>query len=116
VRDNHIVLMMKALSDPTRLRIFEFLRNCSCDVCLDDSGYVRQVVGATVGEVCCRVLGTEKMTSSISFHLKELRLSGLIETEKRGKSVFCRVNRVALAELATYFHYDVKHSVKEVQP
>lgn len=94
--------MFKALGDPTRLRIFEFLREQCCPVAVEDSGDVRPVLGPTVGEVCCQVTGAEKITSSISFHLKELRLAGLITMERRGKNMICGVNRDAVAALGSY--------------
>lgn len=94
--------MFKALGDPTRLHIFEFLRSCCCPVAVDDSGDVRPVSGPTVGEVCCHVTGAEQINSKISHHLKELRLAGLITVERRGKNMICGVNREALAELAEY--------------
>jgi ArsR family transcriptional regulator, arsenate/arsenite/antimonite-responsive transcriptional repressor len=97
-----VAAMFKALGDPTRLRIFEFLCDCCCEVALDDMGDVRRVEGPSVGEVCCQVTGAEKITSTISFHLKELRQAGLIRTEKRGKNVICAVNREALQELKDY--------------
>lgn len=92
--------MFKALGDPTRLRIFEFLRSCCAPVAVEDSGEVRPVSGPTVGEVCCRVTGAEKITSSVSFHLKELRQAGLITVERRGKNMICGVNYDAVAALA----------------
>ena len=92
--------MFKALGDPTRLRIFEFLRSCCVPVVVEDSGEVRPVSGPTVGEVCCRVTGAEKITSSVSFHLKELRLAGLITVERRGKNMICGINHEAVAALA----------------
>lgn len=94
--------MFKALGDPTRLRIFEFLRGCCCPVVVEETGDVRPVVGPTVGEVCCQVTGAERITSSVSFHLKELRLAGLITVERRGKNMICGVNRDAVAMLAAY--------------
>ena len=97
-----VVTMFKALGDPTRLRIFEFLRGCCCPVAVEDGGDVRPVLGPTVGEVCCQVLGTEKIPSSLSFHLKELRQAGLITMERRGKNMICGVNREAVAALAAY--------------
>ncbi len=93
----------KALGDPTRLHIFEFLCACCCPVAVEETGDVRLVAGPTVGEVCCRVLGTDKITSSVSFHLKELRLAGLITMERRGKNIICGINREAVAHLGTYF-------------
>lgn len=94
--------MFKALGDPTRLRIFEFLRNCSVPVAVEDSGEIRPVVGATVGEVCCSIQGSEKVTSTISFHLKELRIAGLIEVERNGKHMVCRVRQSAIEAMAHF--------------
>ena len=93
--------MFKALGDPTRLHIFEFLQGCCGPVAVEENGDVRSVDGPTVGEICCHVTGAERVTSTISFHLKELRLAGLISVERRGKNMICSVNRDAVAMLAT---------------
>jgi ArsR family transcriptional regulator, arsenate/arsenite/antimonite-responsive transcriptional repressor len=103
VTTEEIVPMLKALADPTRLRIFEFLRNECCEVSVDDHGDVRPIRGATVGEVCCQIHGTEQIPSSLSFHLKELRNCGLVETRKQGKYVLCAVNREAVTKLSQFF-------------
>ena len=95
--------MFKALGDPTRLRIFEFLRACGSPVAVEESGDVRTVVGPTVGEVCCQVTGSDRITSSISFHLKELRQAGLITMERRGKNMICSVSPEVVGALAAYF-------------
>ena len=100
---NEYAAMFKALGDPTRLRIFEFLADCCGPVAVEDSGDVRPVAGQTVGEICCHVTGTERITSTISFHLKELRLAGLITVERRGKNMICGVNRDAVLALADFF-------------
>lgn len=97
-----VVAMFRALGDPTRLQIFEFLRSCCCPVSVDEMGEVRPVSGPTVGEVCCKVTGAEQINSKISHHLKELRLAGLITVERRGKNMICGVNREALAGLSAY--------------
>ncbi|MBI1331434.1 MAG: winged helix-turn-helix transcriptional regulator [Armatimonadetes bacterium] len=98
-----IVPMMKALADPTRFRIYSFLRESCCGIGIEDREDVLGPAGPTVGEVCCGVLGMDRIPSSLSFHLKELRNAGLIQMEKRGKNVFCSVNRDAQAKLAEYF-------------
>jgi ArsR family transcriptional regulator len=98
--------MFKALGDPTRLHIFEFLRSCCCPVAVGETGDVRPVLGPTVGEVCCHVTGAEQINSKISHHLKELRLAGLITVERRGKNMICGVNREAVAALAAYLNGD----------
>ena len=95
--------MFKALGDPTRLRIFEFLRGCCCPVAVEDGGGVRPMQGPTAGEVCCQVTGADKITSAVSFHLKELRNAGLIVMEKRGKHMVCAVDPAALQALCAYF-------------
>ncbi len=94
--------MFKALGDPTRLHIFEFLRAQCCPVAVEDNGDVRPVLGPTVGEVCCHVTGADRINSTISHHLKELRLAGLITVERRGKNMICGVNRETIASLASY--------------
>ena len=95
--------MFKALGEPTRLRIFEFLCSRCGEVALDDSGNVRPVLGPTVGEVCCQATGVEQAPSTISFHLKELRVAGLIRMERRGKQMICSVSPDAVELLTSYF-------------
>ncbi len=100
--------MFKALGDPTRLRIFDFLRSCCCAVAVEEaSGDVRPVQGPTVGEVCCNVTGAERINSTVSHHLKELRLAGLITIERRGKNMICGINRDAVAALSAYLAEDM---------
>ncbi|MDR3688019.1 MAG: metalloregulator ArsR/SmtB family transcription factor [Fimbriimonas sp.] len=96
------VLMFKALGDPTRARIFEFLCSKCGPVALDDSGDVRPVQGVTVGDVCCHVTGSEQFSSTVSFHIKELRLAGLIHAEKNGKFMVCSVRREAIQSMRDY--------------
>jgi ArsR family transcriptional regulator len=101
--------MFKALGDPTRLSIFNFLRSYCCAT-VDEDGEVQGFEGPTISEVCCGVMGEKKITTSMSFHLKELRNAGLIETEKRGKHVLCCVNREALQTLSAYLHENPEQS------
>lgn len=87
----------KALADPTRVRILEFLLRCDCSVALGPRGEVRPVDGPTVGDVCCSIEGAP---STLSFHLKELRASHLVTTEKRGRHIVCAPRRDTIRELA----------------
>lgn len=94
--------MFKALGDPTRSKIFEFLCGKCGPIAVDDEGDVRPVQGATVGEVCCHITGSEQFSSTVSFHLKELRIAGLIHAEKSGKYLVCSVRREALEAMSNY--------------
>ena len=97
--------MFKALGDPTRLRIFEYLCSCHPEVVVDDGGSVRSIIGPTVGAVCCHLNGEEAGRSNVSFHLKELRLAGLISMEKRGKHIVCAATKDAVIGLQDYFKF-----------
>jgi len=100
--DYDIAAMFKALGDPTRLAIFNFLHAQCCPVAVEETGAVRPVLGPTVGEVCCNVTGADKITSAVSFHIKELRLAGLVTVERCGKNQICGVNQDAVSALADY--------------
>lgn len=108
-----LAAMFKALGDPTRLRIFQFLRSCRGAVEVEGSGDVRPLDGPTAGEVCCSITGSGKITSTISFHLKELRLAGLITVERQGKNMVCGVNREAVEALAGYLAGETTTDCKE---
>ena len=56
-------------------------------------------LGASVGDVCCRF---EQSQSTISHHLRELRIAGLIHMQRNGRQVFCSVNEGALAHLGCF--------------
>ncbi|MBC8141191.1 MAG: helix-turn-helix transcriptional regulator [Armatimonadetes bacterium] len=98
-----IAALFKALGDPTRLRIYQFLRAQVAPIAVDESGEVRPVSGPTVGEVCCHVTGKERVSSTISEHLKELRIAGLIVMERRGKNMICAVDNAHTDILAAFF-------------
>jgi DNA-binding transcriptional ArsR family regulator len=90
--------IFRALSNPNRLQIF--LRLVSCcppgTKCSADTA-VRQCVGE-LGK------GLEIDPSTVSHHIRELRHSGLIRMERRGKNMLCWVDPetvLATAKLLT---------------
>jgi ArsR family transcriptional regulator len=103
ISKGELALMFKALGDPTRLGIFEMLRCCAGEqaegVEVGEGGECRPAGSLSVGDVCCCIGGS---MSTISHHLKELRLAGLIRMEKRARWVYCRVNPDALAAIRTF--------------
>ena len=93
------VAVFKALADPTRLHIVEFLSRSICGRVnlLDDQGGVE---GPTAGEVCCHITGAEKINSTISHHLHELEAAGIIRLDKRGKTTVCTLIPASLVGLS----------------
>jgi ArsR family transcriptional regulator len=91
--------IFKALSDPTRLRIYLYLRRCCNTVAVSEDGSVRPVQGVSVGDVCCQITGVDRITSTLSHHLKELRIAGLIRAEKHGRHIVCSIDPAAAKEI-----------------
>lgn len=87
--------MFKALSAPTRLRIFLQLVSCCCG----------QACGAAEARMCVGAVGRELpvASSTLSHHFKELRAAGLIRMQRRGKFVECWVEPRVLSQLAGFF-------------
>jgi len=102
--------VFKALGDPTRLKIFETLRCCDAEVEVDEAGQCRPARSLSVGEVCCRFGGS---MSTISHHLKELRLAGLIRMEKRGRWIYCSVNPESLELIRDWVQVSKLETVQE---
>ncbi|MFY9234974.1 MAG: metalloregulator ArsR/SmtB family transcription factor [Fimbriimonadaceae bacterium] len=92
----------RALSDPTRINILETLACCAQSISVDDEGEVRVDSGPTAGDVCCRITGADKITSTISHHLRELRGAGLIRMERRGKCMLCAIDPEGFKSLTEY--------------
>ncbi|MDX8386998.1 MAG: metalloregulator ArsR/SmtB family transcription factor [Ghiorsea sp.] len=83
----------KALSTPVRLTIFQELTRCcepgsTCEVqrCIGDLASLVNVAPST-----------------LSHHMKALNHAGLVDMERVGKNIFCRVNPSALTLLSSYF-------------
>ena len=89
---------LRALGDPTRLHIVEFLSACCCGTAAvrEDGG----VEGPTAGEVCCHITGAERITSTVSHHLHELEAAGLVSLTRSGKTTVCTLCPEARAALA----------------
>jgi DNA-binding transcriptional ArsR family regulator len=109
----------KALGDPTRLMIIQYLRCLLAEV-QTETKYLPSEPGdeesegdeeeklpappgsATVNDICRHVTGKEKQTSTFSHHLKELRHVGLIQVQKQGKTRLYSLDASGLATLLPY--------------
>lgn len=89
--------MFKALSNPNRLQIFIQL--------LEDT--IMEEGCCTSGPGACSCIGELGrdlgiVPSTLSHHIKELNQAGLIEMERQGQNVLCRVNLNALTLLTQF--------------
>jgi ArsR family transcriptional regulator len=89
--------MLKALSNPNRLKIFLRLINCCPPGKVTCRSYN---MSACVGEVS-KDLGI--VPSTVSHHIKELRQSGLVNVRRRGQNIECRIDSKTLNELTSFF-------------
>ncbi len=85
--------IFKALGDPTRLAIFELVRDCGREGCTEDEA------AASLSQMAER-FGLS--LSTVSHHVKELREAGLITCEKRGQRLYCRVDDKVLEQLGRF--------------
>lgn len=89
----------KALADPKRVELLRALEEkaiqCSDYQCCD------------LTEKCCNVSEiTDRIglaISTTSYHLKELKRAGLVQTSKRGKQVYVELNFFLFRKLSGYF-------------
>lgn len=87
----------KALGHPHRLQIFCRLAGCcsSGTTCAPSDGISR-----CVGELASEL---DIAPSTVSHHIKELTLAGLIATERCGREIRCWVKPEVLSELGQFF-------------
>ncbi len=107
--------MLQALSDPTRLAVFQCIRGCGGQTKYDtvtgecDAGTEGAV---SVCSVRCQV---PCAPSTLSHHLSTLRDARLVVTEKRGREVYARVVPEAL-ECLSHFLLTGEEPVKTPAP
>jgi ArsR family transcriptional regulator, arsenate/arsenite/antimonite-responsive transcriptional repressor len=94
-----LATMFQALSNPQRLRIFVTLMNCCPPGECPSFGLAEM-------RRCVGVLGKDLgvAASTVSYHLKELRQAGLLQVERRGKTVECWIDLEAVRQLAAFFN------------
>ena len=90
-----VIAMLSALAHDTRLDVFKLLVTAGSD---------RPGEGGLVpGELAERLA---LPAPTLSFHLKELMQAGLIEGERRGRSILYRPVFTAIADVANYLLED----------
>lgn len=93
---NTTAAIFKALGSPTRLALFVRLAQCCCGTITCSE----QEFGACVMELG---EGLGLSPSTISHHVRELRLAGLIQQERKGREIVCCVDVAAVESIITFF-------------
>lgn len=87
-----------SLAGETRIRVLQALREKVLN-CPDP-------VNCDLSERCCDVSELAETLGvslpAISYHLRELRLAGLIQTQRRGKHVYSAINSATTEQLAHF--------------
>ena len=95
--DKHLVDALKAIADPTRLRILQLLKQKGC--CS---------IGKQVGMCACDIEEHISLSQpTISHHMAILKKAGLVQAEKHGLWMWYRRNEKSLKELARAISGDV---------
>lgn len=94
-RQIDLARVFKALGDPTRLAIFELVRDCG----ERGEGHSPDEIENSITQIASRF---DLSLSTISHHIKELRGAGLIRCERRGQSIHCSVEPGIAEELARF--------------
>jgi ArsR family transcriptional regulator len=100
IKDDEAALIFKALANPNRVRIFIRLASgCRGSEPICEMGS---------SSCCVGELGKELniAASTVSHHIKELKNAGLINLERRGRTIMCWVDPVKLKELSNFFNFD----------
>jgi len=85
--------VFKALSDPTRLAIYEIIRAGG------GGAYSEEQVQNSISEIAAHL---DVSLSTVSHHIKELRNADLIRCEKRGQTVYCSPNTEILEDVERF--------------
>ena len=94
---DRVASLCKALSSPHRVRILAALIEACGASCETDDG-----CSSCVGDLAA---GLGLSPSTVSHHVKELRLAGLLRCERKGQRVECSLDTESLAALHGFtFH------------
>jgi len=89
VKNEQLAAIFRALGDPSRLAIFEVIRQS----CADGAEHSSLDLRNSVSEIAQQF---DLSLSTVSHHLKELRTAGLVRCERHGQHIFCSIDSEVL--------------------
>lgn len=101
VGDETLSRAFRALGEPHRLTIVRALLERALECCAGERARdcTLDPASCNVGELADLV---DVAPSTVSHHLKELEIAGIIERARDGRYLYCRVNEPLLEELAAF--------------
>ena len=94
-RTTDLARVFKALGDPTRLAIYEIVREGADP----REGHSSTEIEHSISQIAARF---DLTLSTVSHHIKELRGAGLIRCERHGQSIFCSAEPDVLEEVQSF--------------
>ncbi len=95
----NLARIFSSLSGETRITILKIIRDKQLS-CSDPQN-------ADLSDSCCSVSEIAKKLntpiSTVSYHIKELKHTSLINTFKKAKNVYCAINTETTGQLAEFF-------------
>ena len=100
---NKFAEIFKALSNPNRLKIFLRLIDCCAPGQIQD--FRNNKNSPDLGCSCVGDLGQDLgiVPSTISHHIKELRQAGLINMERNGQKIDCKIDLETFGAIRAFF-------------
>lgn len=101
--DLEILAIIKALSDPIRIKVVHVLRNGR-----DDESLVPQspdLQSAICPKDILRLIlkeGVHVSYSKLSYHLKEMKIAGIISEKREGKNIYYQLNKEPLLKVSSW--------------
>lgn len=96
------IKIFQALSDPTRLAVFQCIRGCGGRSAYDTESGCCDATEPGAMALCDVKCQVPCSPSTLTHHLNVLRDASIIHTERRGRQVFVQINQESLVNLSAY--------------
>jgi DNA-binding transcriptional ArsR family regulator len=99
MQQRDLTQIFSSLAGETRIRLLQALKTKALG-CAD-------LDNCDLSDRCCNVTELAEAVglavSTTSYHIRELRLAGLIQTQRQGKLIYCSIDTDTTEQLAQFF-------------